>query len=192
MTLPPSGTPVAIYVRTATTTTATAINNQIEVCRQFAQALDWVEVGAYIDAACSGSTVTDRDGLSRMVSAAERGEFSVLLVAQLDRISRNPVALRRTVVDLQAVGVQVCTVDQGMIDDIDLAFEAVRDWHHATSSGQSGDDDVARNRCSSQGADNAVVQRLYDMLTARLAAEISRLDHADDAGAPQKCRGASE
>lgn len=192
MTLPPSGTPVAIYVRTATTTTATATNNQIQACRQFAQALDWVEVGAYIDAACSGSTVTDRDGLSRMVSAAERGEFSVLLVAQLDRISRNPGALYRTVEDLHAFGVQVCTVDRGMIADIELAFEAARGPHDATSWVRKEFDEVGPNPCASEGVDNAVVQRLYDMLTARLAAEISRLDSADDAGTPQKFRGASE
>ncbi|PSJ19881.1 hypothetical protein CVH10_20530, partial [Halomonas sp. ND22Bw] len=59
--LPPPGTRYAVYARYSTGhQTFKSIEDQLTLCRAYAERQGWVEVGAYHDAERSGTTVIGR------------------------------------------------------------------------------------------------------------------------------------
>lgn len=87
---PPPGSLYAVYARYSTDhQTFKSIEDQLTLCRAYAARHGWIEAGAYHDAARSGATVIGRAGLFDMLAAADRGEFSIILVEDLDRLSRS-------------------------------------------------------------------------------------------------------
>jgi site-specific DNA recombinase len=64
----------------------------------------WVVAGDYVERA-SGKDVTGRAELKRLLADADRGRFDLVLVARIDRWSRNLVDLLDTVEALAAAGV---------------------------------------------------------------------------------------
>ncbi|MBN8529135.1 MAG: recombinase family protein [Caulobacterales bacterium] len=189
MKLPPPKTRVAIYARSATTSATAAIDAQIMSCRQYAQRHGWIEAGVYIDTARSGSTMSGRDGFFNMMAAADRGEFSLVLVEHLDRLNRGPFATLQVVEEFEALGVHVCTVASGLVDDIAAAASAIYARHQTLArSERARRSRTGRMRRKIPLAEAATVQRIFDMFTAGLdVAEICRrLNQEGAPGSPDK------
>ena len=79
----------AIYARYSSTAQNDAsIEQQIAECTEYAAANNLAVVAVFDDRAISGRS-DNRPGFQRMMRAAERGEFQVLLAYKSNRISRN-------------------------------------------------------------------------------------------------------
>lgn len=144
MTLPP-GTPVAIYARySSSLQSPLSIEDQVALCRDYIQRHGWIEAGVYADAERRGTSWAGRDGYFSMMADADRGKFGIVLVEDLDRLSRVPSATHLVVEELEALDIVVCTVSSGIVDDVDVAFKAahnsryVRGLADKVRRGQSG------------------------------------------------------
>jgi DNA invertase Pin-like site-specific DNA recombinase len=81
-------TRVAIYVRYSSENQREAsIEDQVEVCRRYADRQGWSVVEIYDDRAASGAS-RFRAGLARMSSDAEAHKFDVLVCESIDRLGR--------------------------------------------------------------------------------------------------------
>lgn len=89
MTWAPEGRRVAIYARFSTDMqNALSAEDQIRLCRAYAERQGWEVVDAYSDAAISGQN-KHRPGLNAMLAAADRRDFDIVLSESLDRIARD-------------------------------------------------------------------------------------------------------
>lgn len=125
--LPPPGTRFVHYARYSTDhQTFKSIEDQQTLCRAYAERHGWVEVGAYHDAARSGATMVGRAGLFAMLAAADQGDFALILVEDLDRLSRSASGTHGMLEEMEALDITVCTVSSGVVDDIEVAFKAAQ------------------------------------------------------------------
>jgi len=77
---------VALYARVSTNDQTT--ENQLEDLRRYAEERGWAVHEEYVDHAISGSK-SSRPALDRMMSAARKKRFSVVLVWRFDRFARS-------------------------------------------------------------------------------------------------------
>ncbi len=66
---------------------AASIEDQVEVCRRYAQAQGWRIVERYEDAAISGAS-SHRPGFQKLLHDAERRQFDVVICEAIDRLGR--------------------------------------------------------------------------------------------------------
>ena len=125
--LPPPGSRVAFYSRYSTDRQKqTSIEGQERLCAAYSAEQKWLESKRFSDAERSGTTTMGRAGLFEMLAAAERGEFDVLLVEDIDRTSRDAADMHQIAKDLDELDIVICTVVSGVVTDIELAFKAVQ------------------------------------------------------------------
>lgn len=82
---------VIIYVRVSTQEQARegySIQEQIERCNKYAEAMGWTVVKIYTDPGYSGATM-DRPGLNKLIKDVKAGYADRILVYKLDRLSRS-------------------------------------------------------------------------------------------------------
>ncbi len=126
-TMPPPGSRVAFYSRFSTDRQKqTSIEGQERLCAAYAAERKWGEYKRFSDSERSGTTTMGRAGLFEMLAAAERGEFDVLLVEDIDRTSRDAADMHKIAKDLHESDIVICTVAGGVVTDIELAFKAVQ------------------------------------------------------------------
>lgn len=117
----PSVHPMAavIYARFSTDRQAeTSIEDQARICRARAEALQLDVARVFADQATSGSTpVVERAGGRDLLEAAIAGQFSVLIVEGLDRLSRDQVEQERIVRRLEYRGIRIIGVSDGYDSD---------------------------------------------------------------------------
>jgi site-specific DNA recombinase len=65
-----------------------SIEDQIEVCRRYAERQGWTVTELYDDRAASGASTFARRGFQRMLADAEAGRFDVLVCEAIDRLGR--------------------------------------------------------------------------------------------------------
>jgi site-specific DNA recombinase len=83
-------TRVALYARYSSDNQRDAsIEDQSRICREQAPREGWQVVGAYKDAAISGSSMILRSGIQSLLQDAQAGQFDLMLAEALDRISRD-------------------------------------------------------------------------------------------------------
>ena len=100
-----SASTAALYCRVSTVDRGQDIGLQVDELRQLAAQRGMEIVAEYLDDGISG-TRDDRPALQEMLSAAQAGKFSVLLVWRLDRLGRGGLPqLLRILDDLAAWGV---------------------------------------------------------------------------------------
>lgn len=114
----------AIYARFSTDRQdLTSIADQLRVCRARAEALGFQVVAEYSDAAVSGAVaVIDRSGAGAMHAAALAGQFDVLIVESLDRLSRDSVDSEAVLRRLEHRGIRII----GVADSYDTASGETR------------------------------------------------------------------
>jgi site-specific DNA recombinase len=80
----------ALYARYSTEKQNRAsIEDQVRECSEYAEKAGWTIAHVYKDEGISGAATGNRPGFLAMMAAAEAGEFKVLLVMDLSRLSRN-------------------------------------------------------------------------------------------------------
>lgn len=111
----PKGSRAAIYGRAASLTQAgddpqpvTSVEDQIALCRSFAEAHGWDVVGVYRDAPHTGNW--GGEGLIQAMRDATEGLFEVLLVRDVARLGRDASLVQQVLNALGAVGVSVGVV----------------------------------------------------------------------------------
>jgi DNA invertase Pin-like site-specific DNA recombinase len=104
----------ALYVRVSTD--GQTVENQIRELRQIAERRGWQVVETFSDAGISGAKGRNkRPGLDRMLKAACRREFDIVMAWSIDRLGRSLIDLLHTVQNLEAYGVDLY-LDQQAID----------------------------------------------------------------------------
>jgi len=88
---------VATYFRVSTTQQAASglgLEAQQEACREFAKTGGFEVVSSHTDAGVSGAAkLVKRPGLAAAINAVLSGQADFILVAKLDRLSRDPLCL---------------------------------------------------------------------------------------------------
>ncbi len=93
-------TKVALYARYSSENQRDAsIEDQLRVCRLYAEHQGWTITDSYTDRAISGSSLL-RPGIQELIQDAQRGRFTILLAEAMDRL-RTPfkTLVRRGLVD---------------------------------------------------------------------------------------------
>jgi hypothetical protein len=78
---------IGMLRRTADEPAAASLEDQIEICRRYAERHGWRTVATYTDAALSGAS-RFRPGYQQMVADAEAKRFDIIVVEALDRLGR--------------------------------------------------------------------------------------------------------
>jgi len=102
-----------------------SIDDQVALCEEFARR-EGLDVGCvYSDRALSGASTIGRNGLLSMMEAARRGDFSVLVVEALDRISRDQEDLAGVYKRLNFAGIEIRAVHDGKADQIQVGIRGL-------------------------------------------------------------------
>src|SRR5271169_106326 len=113
----------ALYVRVSTD--GQTLENQTRELRQIAERRGWQVVETFSDAGISGAKDrTKRPGLDRMLKAACRREFDIVMAWSIDRLGRSLIDLLHTVQNLEAYGVDLYLAVCGK-----RFFEVVQEQH---------------------------------------------------------------
>ncbi|ARN83497.1 recombinase family protein [Methylocystis bryophila] len=116
----------AIYARFSTELqNERSIEDQVAVCRNYAERNDLEVVGVFHDRARSGASIYGRDGLLRLLEAARDGAFDVIVVEALDRLSRDQEDLAGIWKRLNFVGVELRAVHEGTADQIQIGVRGL-------------------------------------------------------------------
>ena len=144
-TTPAAKRPAAIYARYSSDLQRDrSIDDQVALCRRFAESGGYEVVRVFCDRARSGASVFGRDGLMTMMDAAREKTFDVLIVEALDRLSRDQEDLAGLYKRLQFAGVEIIAVHDGRADQIQVGIRALvgtlylQDLAHKVRRGMEG------------------------------------------------------
>lgn len=107
----------AIYARySSDLQSPTSIDDQIQLCRAYAERQSWVVVATHHDAALSGFGVEQRPGYQQLVAAAGATPpgFDTILVEDLSRLTRDTGELLRLYHRLRLKGIDIVGVSDGI------------------------------------------------------------------------------
>jgi site-specific DNA recombinase len=91
-----------------------------------------IESDIFIDRNRSGATRSGREGLAAMLKAASEGRFDVLVIDQVDRISRRIVDALAIVEELEAAGVELHTSGSGRVSEFELGVRSLQGQRERT------------------------------------------------------------
>ncbi|WP_249729459.1 MULTISPECIES: recombinase family protein [unclassified Chelatococcus] len=107
----------AIYSRFSTDLQSDrSIEDQVALCRRFAERNGYVVTATFDDRARSGASVFGRDGLARMMEMARARGMDVIVVEALDRLSRDMADLAGIHKQLEFLGIEIVAVNGGRVD----------------------------------------------------------------------------
>lgn len=134
---------VALYARySSVLQSPQSIDDQFNLCRQFAERQGWKVVGHYRDDGISGASVRGRDGIARLLDDARTGRFDTLCAEALDRISRDQEDMAHIYKALRFRGVALHTVTEGLTDEMHIGLKGtmnalfLKDLAEKTKRGQ--------------------------------------------------------
>ncbi len=102
---------VAIYCRVSTDEQTVA--PQLDSLRDYASARSLEIVDEFIDHGVSGSK-DRRPALDEMMAKARRRSFDAVAIVKLDRLARSTRHLTQLAAELEALGVDLIVIDQGI------------------------------------------------------------------------------
>jgi DNA invertase Pin-like site-specific DNA recombinase len=124
-----AGRRAVIYARRSTEEQGASLERQLDECNRFAEARSWTVVEDFTDTA-SGWKAQRRPQFEAMLSAAERGEFDILVVWEVSRLSRRDGddSALATIWRLRKHGIEVHSVIEpstgvALADDITLLIK---------------------------------------------------------------------
>jgi DNA invertase Pin-like site-specific DNA recombinase len=97
-----------------------SIEDQIEICRRYAEAQGWTIVGTYRDAAISGAS-RFRPGFQKLVADAAERRFDVVICEAIDRLGRRLADTADLQDQLAFQGIRLHTPSLGEITHIHVA-----------------------------------------------------------------------
>ncbi len=136
---------VALYARySSDLQNSQSIDDQFNLCRQFAERQGWKVVEYYRDEAISGASIRGREGIARLLDEAQAGRFDTLCAEALDRISRDQEDMAHVYKALRFRGIALHTVAEGLIDEMHIGLKGtmnalfLKDLAEKTKRGQCG------------------------------------------------------
>ena len=117
----------ALYARYSTDKqNERSIDDQFASCKRlYADRNGFKIVQTFSDAAKTSATMFNRDGLIKMMQAAERREFDVILAEGVDRIAGNSADMHSIYDRLEFCGVELHTVADGRVNDMHISFRGM-------------------------------------------------------------------
>ena len=100
---------------------ASSIEDQLRVCRERCDREGWTFVGAYADAAKSGTTRL-RSGYQRLLQDAREGKFDIVVAEDLSRLSRDMEDIAHLYKQLTFSKVRLLTLSEGWISEIHVGL----------------------------------------------------------------------
>lgn len=102
-----------------------SVEDQFRLCRDFAVRLGADVVKQYSDRAKSGASMFGRPGLADMMTAAERGDFEILITEHTDRVSRDIADLAHVHKVLRFRNVDMQCVNGGLMDTVQIGMYGI-------------------------------------------------------------------
>lgn len=116
----------AIYSRFSTDLqNEKSIDDQEALAKLFAERQGFVVVKCYSDAALSGGSMIGRVGLLTMLDDAKNGLFEVIIVEELDRLSRDMEDLAGIHKRLTFQGIDIVTVHEGVASTLTVGLRGM-------------------------------------------------------------------
>jgi len=121
-----------------------SIAHQEAVARAFAARSGFEIVGCYSDAAMSGASVFGRDGLLSMLADAKAQKFDVIVVEELDRLSRDMEDLAGIHKRMTFCGIDIVAIHEGKANTVTIGLRGLvgqlfrEDNVHKTKRGMAG------------------------------------------------------
>jgi site-specific DNA recombinase len=115
-------TRAAIYARVSSLAQREAhtIESQLHVLRPYVRQQGWTLIGEYLDDGHSAKTgkLDARDGFARLVADATAGKFDILVIADVDRLTRSDSIEERAAIlgPFQNAGIRIVSPSGGEID----------------------------------------------------------------------------
>ncbi len=119
-------TTAAIYTRKSTVDERShkdgkSIARQEELAHEFIARQPWVQGEVFSDDAISGAEFVNRPGYQRLMEAAKKGRFKVLVMMALNRLGRDQARVMMALTELHDAGVAVWTYQRGIEVKLDTA-----------------------------------------------------------------------
>jgi site-specific DNA recombinase len=102
-----------------------SIDDQVAVCRDRASRDGCKVVAIFSDRAKSGASIHGRKGVSDLLVAARERAFDVLIVEELDRLSRGQSDLASIYDRLTFIGIDIVTVHAGRADQVTVGVRGI-------------------------------------------------------------------
>ncbi|MCC5956141.1 MAG: recombinase family protein [Natronohydrobacter sp.] len=102
-----------------------SIDDQVALCREFAQKQGLTVREVYSDKAQTSASLIGRDGILRLVEDSRAGKFDVVIVEALDRISRDQEDLAGIHKRLTFANVDILAVHDGLADEIQIGIRGL-------------------------------------------------------------------
>jgi site-specific DNA recombinase len=102
-----------------------SIDDQLAICRQYAEREGLKVVATFTDRAKSGASLFDRDGLIDLVARAKERGFDAVIVESLDRLSRDQEDLAGLFKRLSFHGAEILTVNEGKTTSIHVGIRGL-------------------------------------------------------------------
>ncbi|SHG78351.1 Site-specific DNA recombinase [Kaistia soli DSM 19436] len=117
-------TRAAIYARFSSDLQSDhSVDDQIALCRTYADRHGWHVAAVFADRAASGSSVHGRPDYARMLGLAFEGGFEIVLAEDMDRFSRNLGDIARLHERMGFLGLKLWTVADGEISDMHVGLK---------------------------------------------------------------------
>ena len=114
---------VALYARYSSDQQREAsIEDQLRLCRIYAEKQGWVVAESYYDRAVSGASLI-RTGIQALLADALRDRFQVVLAEALDRISRDQEDVADVFKRMAFAGVKIITLPEGEITHLHVGLK---------------------------------------------------------------------
>lgn len=102
----------------------------------------WQEIGAWADEAISGATL-NRSGIQALLAACERREVDVVLVDELDRLSRGQSHTAKVYERLQFLGIRLVTVAEEEITRLHVGVKGTMNAEQISATSRKTRDALA-------------------------------------------------
>ena len=114
--MPPSPTRAGLYLRVSKDDDSQTTENQLLDLRAYTEARGWTVADVWLDRSGGGRGRSDRKDFDRMMHAALRREFDVLVFWALDRLTREGISTTFAYVEqLAAAGVSIHSYTQPLL-----------------------------------------------------------------------------
>jgi site-specific DNA recombinase len=136
---------VALYARYSSDNQRDAsIEDQLRLCRLYAERQGWTVADNYTDRAISGASLLLRPGIQELIHDALRGRFDIVLAEAMDRLSRDQEDIAGLFKRMRFVGVRLVTLSEGDVTPLHVGLKGtmnavfLTDLADKTRRGQRG------------------------------------------------------
>lgn len=114
------------------------VAQQVLVGRRLAESEGYIVVKTEIDGGRNSSSLFERDGLRRLLAAAGKRKFDVLILQDKSCLPHNPMDLFAVLTQLCIHGVEIHSVSEGLVDTqalVRVAAESIFDGREKIANG---------------------------------------------------------